>query len=284
MSLPDPDPRLETDLLLVFVCQSSASSDEDERFILTNTRPMTPLVLNPVHVTSCWDVLDPAYEPTPQLPTPEERMRRQAEAVAADIVPINVTGRADPDPGPGLLGSGFISFFCVPPLGESFDRQASFRRALSSSDSLTRRPRTLSRRRTVTGIPDDAGARPPVSEVLPGQFSTVGRPASNSSSSSSCTSPRQDKTPENTEERGDIRKEGRPSGRRIRAPRGEGISSLMASLTSSPLDDQCTSSDVRSLPRLDTNSSLSSEGSCQTLSAASSWYQVGPESGTQTNT
>lgn len=61
---------------------------------------MTPLVLNPVPVTSCWDVFAPAYEPTedtmdptPRLPTPEERMRQQAEAVAADIVPINVTGR-----------------------------------------------------------------------------------------------------------------------------------------------------------------------------------------------
>lgn len=64
-------------------------------------RPLTPLVLNPVQPTSCWDVFTPAYEPTvdaemeptPRLPTPEERMRQQAEAVGADIVPINITGR-----------------------------------------------------------------------------------------------------------------------------------------------------------------------------------------------
>lgn len=81
--------------------QSSAFLDEDERFILNNTRPLTPLVLNPIHHTSCWDAFAPAYEPrvdmkmepSPRLPTPEERMRLQAEAVAADIVPINITGR-----------------------------------------------------------------------------------------------------------------------------------------------------------------------------------------------
>lgn len=68
---------------------------------MNNTRPLTPLVLNPVHRTSCWEVFAPTYEltadteiePTPRLPTPEERMRQQAEAVPADIVPINITGR-----------------------------------------------------------------------------------------------------------------------------------------------------------------------------------------------
>lgn len=82
--------------------QSSAFSDEDERFILNNMRPLTPLVLNPIHHTSGWDAFPPAYEPRVdvekepplRLPTPEERMRRQAEAVAADIVPINITGRS----------------------------------------------------------------------------------------------------------------------------------------------------------------------------------------------
>lgn len=29
----------------------------------------------------------------PPLPTPEEKMRRQAQAVLTDIVPINVTGK-----------------------------------------------------------------------------------------------------------------------------------------------------------------------------------------------
>lgn len=82
--------------------QSSGFSDEDERFILSNARPMTPLVLNPVHHTSCWDSLGPTFESTTmdidmevpsKLPTPEERMREQAQAVGADIVPINITGK-----------------------------------------------------------------------------------------------------------------------------------------------------------------------------------------------
>lgn len=76
---------------------------------MNNTqRPLTPLVLNPV--TSCWDVFAPAYEPTidvemdstSRLPTPEEKMRQQAQAVPADIVPINITGGeldSDPDSG-----------------------------------------------------------------------------------------------------------------------------------------------------------------------------------------
>lgn len=63
---------------------------------------MTPLVLNPVHHTPCWDGLSPDLESTTahaemeapsRLPTPEERMRQQAQAVSADIVPINITGR-----------------------------------------------------------------------------------------------------------------------------------------------------------------------------------------------
>lgn len=88
--------------LIFCVCtQSSTSSGEDERFILNNKRPLTPLVLNPVHLSSSLDVFAPAYEPEvdverepiPRLPTPEERMRQQAKTVGADIVPINVTGR-----------------------------------------------------------------------------------------------------------------------------------------------------------------------------------------------
>ncbi|TKS66673.1 Nance-Horan syndrome protein [Collichthys lucidus] len=211
-----------------------------------------------VQPTSCWDVFTPAYEPTvdaemeptARLPTPEEKMRRQAEAVGADIVPINITGA-------------------------SFDRQASFRRVVSNTDSLSRRPRNLSRRKTVTGIPDDAGLKldsPSVSLVLPGQFSTVGRPAS-------CTSSNQlKKTGEDmaAKEKRGVREEGQSSARRIRAPRGEGMSSLMASLTS------CSpggSLEVHNLPRLATNSSLNSEASCnsppyRTLSASSSCCQA----------
>lgn len=90
-------------LSLIRLCvhvQSSAFSDEEEAFFLNNTRPMTPLVLNPIHHTSHWDDFAPPYEPRvdveverpPRLPTPEERMRQQAEAIAIAVVPINITG------------------------------------------------------------------------------------------------------------------------------------------------------------------------------------------------
>lgn len=89
-------------------------------------------------------------------------------------------------------------------------------------------------------------------------------------------------------ERGEVRQEGQSSVRRIRAPRGEGMSSLMASLTSSPPVKPChdhaisccsSPSEIHSLPRPGTNSSLNSEASCnsasyRTLSASSSCCQV----------
>lgn len=121
---------------------------------------------------------------------------------------------------------------------------------------------------------------PLVSLVLPGQFSTVGPPAS------SCTSAHQQMTPGeevDEKERGEVRREVQSSVRKIRAPKGEGMSSLMASLTSSaPVDsghDHSTSccsssSEVHSLPRDATNSSLNSEASYRTLSASSSCCQV----------
>lgn len=115
---------------------------------------------------------------------------------------------------------------------------------------------------------------PLVSSVLPGQFSTSGRPAS-------CTPIlQQQNAAEEMEmevkEKGDDVKSGCTTIRKIRAPRGEGMSSLMASLTSSKQVNSCQ---VHSLPRLATNSSLSSEGSCnsisyRTLSASPSCCQV----------
>lgn len=92
-------------LSLICLCvhvQSSAFSDEEETFFVNNTRPMTPLVLNPIHHTSYWDDFAPPYEPRvdveverpPRLPTPEERMRQQAEAIAIAVVPINITGQS----------------------------------------------------------------------------------------------------------------------------------------------------------------------------------------------
>lgn len=125
---------------------------------------------------------------------------------------------------------------------------------------------------------------PAVSSVLPGQFSTVGRPAS-------CTPALRQKDPEedtDVKKGGEVKEVGWSTARRIRAPRGEGISSLMASLTSStPVNcchdnghsPTCGPSQVHSLPRLATNSSLNSVTGCnsvsyRTLSASSSCCQV----------
>ncbi|RVE75179.1 hypothetical protein OJAV_G00014170 [Oryzias javanicus] len=202
---------------------SSASSDDDERFFLTKGRPMTPLVLNPISLTSCSDGLRPTFEsnwdtetdPIQRLPTPEEQMRRQAEAIAADIVPINVTG-------------------------ESFDRQASFRKTLSNSDSLSRRSRKLTRRKTVSNLQDDVSPKASVSVDLPGQFSTVGRPASSCGSSG-----RQKNKGAEVKEGGEKIRTDQLSSRRIRAPKGEGMSSLMATLTSSPCIERQPTSETQ---------------------------------------
>ncbi|XP_058474591.1 mucin-2 isoform X5 [Solea solea] len=241
--------------------KSSASSYEEERLILNNTRPLTPLVLNPV--ASCWDVFastnepiaDEDLEPSSRLPTPEERMRWHAEAVPADIVPINITG-------------------------ESFDRQANLRRTLSNVDSLSQRPRNLSRCKTVTGVTDAVNQKTvspdPSSMVLPDHFSYVGGPAN----SSGTTTHWQKNTDDQKVKKTEIQKEGLSSIRRIRAPRGDGMSSLMASLTSSPRVNEppisspsSLSSEVNILSRLPTNLSLNSESSCnstpyRTLSAS----------------
>lgn len=103
--------------------------------------------------------------------------------------------------------------------------------------------------------------------MIPGQFSTVGRPGS-------CPPVQQRQI--TAKEDGNARELGFLTTRRIRAPRGEGMSSLMASLTSpTPVN----AGQVHSLPRLATNSSLDSEASCNSiaykaLSASSSCSQV----------
>lgn len=125
----------------------------------------------------------------------------------------------------------------------------------------------------------DSPDTPGVSAVLPGQFSTVGRP-------SSLLLQRKEEI--GAEQEGGVRDTGWSTIRRIRAPRGEGMSSLMASLTSSSPVNSCHdhstsdcsySSEVHSLPRLATTSSLNSGASCnsvsyRTLSTSSSCSQV----------
>ncbi|XP_076999402.1 NHS-like protein 1 isoform X2 [Tamandua tetradactyla] len=136
------------------------------------------------------------------LPTPEEKMRQQAQTVQADVVPINVTG-------------------------ENFDRQASLRRSLIYTDTLVRRPKKVKRRKTITGVPDniqkelESGAAP---EDLgsswmcsPEHCSTLGRRSE--TRDSSCQTEDMRVVP--------------PSMRRIRAQRGQSLAAQMSHFSGS---------------------------------------------------
>ncbi|TSK58156.1 NHS-like protein 1 [Bagarius yarrelli] len=144
------------------------------------------------------------------LPTPEEKMRQQAQAILTDIVPINVSG-------------------------ETFDRQASIRRSLINTDTLARRPKKVKRRKTISGLPDNiqqelakgrGGELRPQSMFIPGQFSTLER--SGSMSSTLRHSEKKDSGCQ-TEEVKIVP----PSMRRIRAQRGQGIAAQMAGMSTS---------------------------------------------------
>ncbi|XP_060773949.1 NHS-like protein 1 isoform X3 [Neoarius graeffei] len=144
------------------------------------------------------------------LPTPEEKMRQQAQAVLTDIVPINVTG-------------------------ETFDRQASVRRSLINTETLARRPTKVKRRKTISGLPDNVqqqlakgrgGELRPQSMFIPGQFSTLER-SSSMSSTLRCSETRDSGC--QTEEVKIVP----PSVRRIRAQRGQGIAAQMAGMSTS---------------------------------------------------
>ncbi|XP_018422830.1 PREDICTED: NHS-like protein 1 [Nanorana parkeri] len=100
----------------------SVSSSEEER-LLTGKRPKTPVPYEFSDTHTNWTKSLP-------LPTPEEKMRQEAQAIQTDMVPINVTG-------------------------ENFDRQASFRRSLIHTDTVVRRPKKVKRRKTITGVPDN---------------------------------------------------------------------------------------------------------------------------------
>ncbi|XP_074920084.1 NHS-like protein 1 isoform X4 [Chelonoidis abingdonii] len=144
------------------------------------------------------------------LPTPEEKMRQQAQAVQTDVVPINVTG-------------------------ENFDRQASIRRSLIYTDTVVRRPKKVKRRKTITGVPDNIQKElvgtgqsdfRGHSMHIPDYYSTLGRLDSYRSAiqrsetkDTSCQTEEVKVVP--------------PSVRRIRAQKGQGIAAQMSQFSSS---------------------------------------------------
>ncbi|XP_034143620.1 NHS-like protein 1 isoform X3 [Esox lucius] len=186
--------------------KSTASSAEDSRS-LHSMRPQTPQ--EEEGIDECDGQVH--RHKAPPLPTPEEKMRMQAQAVPTDIIPINVTGA-------------------------TFDRQASIRRSLINTDTVSRRPKKVKRRKTISGLPDNicselaakgrGGELRPHSMFIPGQYSTLGRVGNMNSSlqhsetrDSGCQTEEVKIVP--------------PSMRRIRAQRGQGIAAQMAGISTS---------------------------------------------------
>ncbi|KAF7230632.1 NHS-like protein 1 isoform X3 [Nothobranchius furzeri] len=206
--------------------KSSASSMDDDKSQLS-MRSQTPQGGGEVGDTSEVDG-QVVWAKVALLPTPEEKMRRAAQAVPTDVVPINVTGAV-------------------------FDRQASIRRSLINTDTVSRRPKKVKRRKTITGLPDNinqelakarGGELRPQSMFIPGQYSTLGRVGSVNStlrhSDVSCQTEEVKVVP--------------PSVRRIRAQRGQGIAAQMAGLSASSSTgtisiSSCDSSGVLMLPQ-----------------------------------
>ncbi|XP_027139727.1 NHS-like protein 1 isoform X4 [Larimichthys crocea] len=187
--------------------KSTASSAEDNKSQLS-MRPQTPQGEggegSEVDGQVVWNKGAP-------LPTPEEKMRQTAKAVPTDIVAINVTGAV-------------------------FDRQASIRRSLINTDTVSRRPKKVKRRKTISGLPDNfnqelaakghGGELRPHSMFIPGQYSTLGRVGSVNSTL------RRSQTRDSGCQTEEV-KIVPPSMRRIRAQRGQGIAAQMAGISAS---------------------------------------------------
>ncbi|XP_040920433.1 NHS-like protein 1 isoform X2 [Toxotes jaculatrix] len=188
--------------------KSTASSVEDDKSQLS-MRPQTPQgggeegEGSEVDGQAIWNKVTP-------LPTPEEKMRQVAKSVPTDIVAINVTGAV-------------------------FDRQASIRRSLINTDTVSRRPKKVKRRKTISGLPDNinqelakgrGGELRPHSMFIPGQYSTLGRVGSVNSTL------RRSETRDSSSQTEEV-KVVPPSMRRIRAQRGQGIAAQMAGISAS---------------------------------------------------
>uniref|UniRef100_A0ABM5G3C5 NHS-like protein 1 isoform X4 n=1 Tax=Pogona vitticeps TaxID=103695 RepID=A0ABM5G3C5_9SAUR len=182
------------------------SSPSEEEKLITIKRPRTPVSneFSDIDTQTNWTKSLP-------LPTPEEKMRQQAQAVQTDVIPINVTG-------------------------ENFDRQASIRRSLIYTDTVVRRPKKVKRRKTITGIPDSIQRELAVgtgksdfrshSLCVPDRYSTLGRLDSYRSSVQQCD------TKDSSCQTEEV-KVVPPSVRRIRAQKGQGIAAQMSLLSSS---------------------------------------------------
>ncbi|XP_037986301.1 NHS-like protein 1 isoform X4 [Motacilla alba alba] len=185
--------------------QKCPVSTPEEEKLITIKRPKSPATneLSDINTQTNWTKSLP-------LPTPEEKMRQQAQAVQTDVVPINVTG-------------------------ENFDRQASIRRSLIYTDTVVRRPKKVKRRKTITGIPDNIQKElvgtgqsdfRGHSMYVPDHCSTLGR-------LDSYRSAMQRSETKDTSCQTEEVKVVPPSMRRIRAQKGQGIAAQMSQFSSS---------------------------------------------------
>ncbi|XP_046712156.1 NHS-like protein 1 isoform X2 [Silurus meridionalis] len=175
--------------------KSSETSAEEEKLVYS-FRPQTPLLntISDINNHNSWSKCLP-------LPTPEEKMRQEAQSVTTDIVPINITG-------------------------ENFDRQASFRRTIINTDTIIRRSKRVKRRKTITGVPDNIKRELANNEQTENrsqsiyttdQYSTLGSIKHLVTCESGCQT--------------DDIKNAPPSMRRIRSQKGHGITTQMANMS-----------------------------------------------------
>ncbi|XP_074849847.1 actin remodeling regulator NHS isoform X2 [Carettochelys insculpta] len=102
---------------------TSHPPEEEDTDVMLGQRPK-----NPIHnIPSTLDKQTNWSKALP-LPTPEEKMKQDAQVISSCIIPINVTG-------------------------VGFDREASIRCSLVHSQSVLQRRRKLRRRKTISGIP-----------------------------------------------------------------------------------------------------------------------------------
>ncbi|XP_004866191.1 Nance-Horan syndrome protein isoform X1 [Heterocephalus glaber] len=103
--------------------RKSHPPEDEDTDVMLGQRPK-----NPIHnIPSTLDKQTNWSKALP-LPTPEEKMKQDAQVISSCIIPINVTGAG-------------------------FDREASIRCSLVHSQSVLQRRRKLRRRKTISGIP-----------------------------------------------------------------------------------------------------------------------------------